>query len=33
VITEADETVRYKISGGVVEVKDNHVIVLAESIK
>ena len=33
VITASDETMRYKISGGVVEVKDNHVIVLAESIQ
>jgi len=32
VVTESGETLRYKIGGGVVEVKDNHVIVLAESI-
>jgi len=32
VITEPDETLRYKISGGVVEVRDNKVVVLAEAI-
>jgi F-type H+-transporting ATPase subunit epsilon len=32
IITESDETLRYKISSGVVEVSNNHVIVLAESI-
>ena len=30
--TESGETLRYKMSGGVVEVKDNHIVVLAESI-
>ena len=30
--TESGETLRYKVSGGVVEVKDNHIVVLAESI-
>jgi len=33
VTTESNETLRYKTSGGVVEVKGNHVIVLAESIQ
>ena len=32
VITASDEALRYHISGGVVEVNNNHVIVLAESI-
>jgi F-type H+-transporting ATPase subunit epsilon len=32
VITESDETLRYKTSGGVVEVKNNKVVILAESI-
>ena len=32
VVTESDETLRYTTSGGVVEVKNNHVIILAESI-
>jgi len=31
--TEADETKRYHISGGVVEMKNNHIVLLAESIK
>ncbi len=31
--TESGETIRYKTSGGVVEVKNNHVVVLAESIE
>ena len=30
--TESGETLRYNASGGVVEVKNNHVVVLAESI-
>ena len=30
--TESGETLHYKTSGGVVEVKNNHVIVLVESI-
>jgi F-type H+-transporting ATPase subunit epsilon len=30
--TEAGETLHYTTSGGVVEMKDNHVIILAESI-
>ena len=30
--TEADETIRYQISGGVVEVRNNHIVLLAESI-
>jgi F-type H+-transporting ATPase subunit epsilon len=30
--TEADETIRYQISGGVVEMKNNHIVLLAESI-
>ena len=30
--TSSGETLRYTISGGVVEVKNNHVIILAESI-
>ena len=32
VVTESDETLLYTTSGGVVEVKNNHVIILAESI-
>ena len=32
VITESDETLRYQTSGGVVEVSNNHIVVLAESI-
>jgi len=32
VITESGETLRYKTSGGVVEVLNNKVIVLAETI-
>ena len=32
VITESDETLYYKTSGGVVEVSNNHVVVLVESI-
>jgi F-type H+-transporting ATPase subunit epsilon len=32
VITESDETLRYKTSGGVVEVKNNQVVILLESI-
>jgi len=32
VITESDETLRYKTSSGVVEVSNNHIVVLAESI-
>jgi F-type H+-transporting ATPase subunit epsilon len=32
VISESGETLSYKISGGVVEVKDNKAVVLAESI-
>ena len=32
VITESDETLRYATSGGVVEVNNNHVVVLVESI-
>ena len=32
VITETDETLKYKMHGGVVEVKNNHVVVLAESV-
>ena len=32
VITESDETLRYRISGGVAEVNNNHVVVLAESL-
>ena len=30
---ESGETIRYQITGGVIEVKMNHVIILAESIK
>ena len=30
--TESGDTLRYKISGGMVEVKNNHVVILAESI-
>ncbi|MDR1172479.1 MAG: ATP synthase F1 subunit epsilon [Bacteroidales bacterium] len=30
---ESGETLRYKTSGGVVEVKNNHIVVLAESIE
>jgi len=32
VITESGETFRYMTSGGVVEVSNNHVVVLVESI-
>ena len=32
IITEADETLRYKISGGVIEVNDNVIVVLAEKL-
>ena len=32
VITESDETKQFKTSGGVVEVSNNHVVVLVESI-
>ena len=32
VITESDETLLYTTSGGVVEVNNNHVVVLIESI-
>ena len=32
VITESDETLLYTTSGGVVEVSNNHVVVLVESI-
>jgi len=32
VIKESNESLRFKISGGVVEVNDNKVVVLAESI-
>ena len=31
--TESGETFRYAISNGVIEVKSNHIVVLAESIK
>ena len=31
--TESNETVRYQITGGVIEVKNNHIVVLAESIR
>ena len=31
--TASGETIRYKISGGVVEMKGNHIVVLAESIE
>ena len=31
--TESGQTIRYKTSGGVVEVKKNHVVLLAESIE
>jgi F-type H+-transporting ATPase subunit epsilon len=31
--TESGETLRYKTSGGVVEVRNNHIVVLAESIE
>ena len=30
--TESDEVIRYRINGGVVEVKNNHIVLLAESI-
>ena len=30
--TESGETLRYQISGGTVEVKNNHIVVLAESL-
>jgi len=30
--TESGETLRYQISGGTVEVRNNHIVVLAESI-
>ena len=30
--TESGETLRYNTSGGVVEMKNNHIVVLAESI-
>ena len=30
--TESGETLRYQISGGTVEAKNNHIVVLAESI-
>jgi len=30
--TESGETMRYRTSGGVVEVKKNHVVILVESI-
>ena len=33
IITKSDETLFYKISGGLVEVKDNHIVVLAETIQ
>ena len=32
IITEADETLRYDISGGVIEVNDNVIVVLAEKL-
>ena len=32
VVTESDETLLYEITGGVVEVKNDHVVVLAEAI-
>jgi len=32
VITEKDETLQYKTSNGVVEVSNNHIVVLVESI-
>lgn len=31
--TESGETIRYRITGGVVEVKKNRVVVLAESVE
>jgi len=31
--TESGETLRYQISGGTVEVKNNHIVVLAESVE
>ena len=31
--TDSGEILQYKISGGVVEMKNNHIIVLAESIE
>lgn len=31
--TESGEILRYKTSGGVVEAKNNHIVVLAESIE
>ena len=30
--TESGETLRYQISGGTVEAKNNHIVVLAESL-
>jgi len=33
VITESDETLRYRTGDGVVESNNNHVVVLLESIK
>jgi len=30
--TQSGETLRYKMSGGVVEVNNNHIVVLVESI-
>ena len=30
--TDSGETLRYQISGGTVEVKNNHIVVLAESL-
>ena len=32
VITESDETLRYKISGGVFEMKNNNAVALIESV-
>ena len=32
VITETDETLRYTISGGVIEVKSDHIVILDESL-
>jgi len=31
--TESGETKRFQITGGVVEVKNNHIVVLAEAIQ
>ena len=31
--TETDEIIRYQISGGVVEVRNNHIVLLAEAIE